>query len=374
MENIKTLEIPFFFGVQDDQNNGGLPFSLPFKYYFDKQLNLYRQFSDENLRQILKEIYLKGSMLNGEMNVVDGGHQGRAALEFIYQNVEQINGLRVLEIGCGNGFILKELTKRGAICVGLEPGPQINDANAIEGIQLINDFFPSEKITGEFDFILHFNVLEHLENPVDVLIEQAKILKPEGKIIFGIPNCEPNLSTGDLSIFAHEHFNYFTRDSIFHVSKHAGLYVDSIATGASDGMIFCSLVKNSLSSRLNYIDSKTQWDDFDSKVEGTLRNLKNTLENYKTKDVAVYCPKRALNALSILHVHDCRIIDDTIDMYGKYLPSFNNPVENRESLAARAPDVLIVFSRTFGHLIKEKCRSLKELDKTEILLLEEFDQ
>ncbi len=374
MEKVRSLNIPFFYGVQKAKSNGGIPSVLPFNYYYDEDLKLYCQKSDSKLRQLLKHIYLKGSMLNGEMNSLDGGHQGRAALDFILNSFPDLKNKKVLEIGCGNGFILKELSKRGANCVGLEPGPQIAEAeDGFGGIELINDFFPSSKIAGEFDLILHFNVLEHIENPVQSLIEQRILLKESGKIIFGIPNSEPNLRTGDISIFAHEHYNYFTRDSFIYVAKSAGLAIDSIETGASNGMIFCSMLIEGDSSISEYKDSGTNWKSFDDKIDNSLENLNRCLNKYSEGEVAIYCPKRALNALSILGFNNCRLVDDTKDMFGNFFPFFNNPIENIDSLIEKPSKVIIIFSRTFGKEIKIKCNGHIELRDTPLFLLEDFD-
>jgi 2-polyprenyl-3-methyl-5-hydroxy-6-metoxy-1,4-benzoquinol methylase len=372
MKNTRTIKIPFFYGAQDNKNNGGKPTLLRFEYFYDRNLKLYCNLANNNLREILNNIYLSGSMLNGEMNSLDGGHQGKAALDFVYNLFPDLKSMRVLELGCGNGYLLKELNKRGATCYGLEPGPQIQDViESNKEIEIIKDFFPSSKIEGKFDLILHFNVLEHLENPVKMLKEQAELLKPNGKIIVGVPNCEPNLKTGDISIFMHEHFNYFTRDSFNCIAIESGLVVDSIITGASNGMIFCSLAKQSIN--YPYVDSEINWSNFDNKIKNCLNNLKNKLYKYQESDIAVYCPKRALNALSMLNISNCRFIDDTPEMLGKYMPSFSNCVEDFTSLVNNPPKILIIFSRTFGDIILTKCKKNKELNNTEIILLESFD-
>jgi 2-polyprenyl-3-methyl-5-hydroxy-6-metoxy-1,4-benzoquinol methylase len=372
MKNTTTINIPFFYGAQDNKNNGGKPPLLRFEYSYDSNLKLYCNLADNNLREILNNIYLSGSMLNGEMNSIDGGHQGKAALDFIYDLFPDLKGMRVLELGCGNGYLLKELNKRGATCYGLEPGPQIHDViESNQEIEIIKDFFPSPKIEGDFDLILHFNVLEHLEDPVKMLIKQAELLKLNGKIIIGVPNCEPNLRTGDISIFMHEHFNYFTRDSFNCIAIESGLVVDSIITGASNGMIFCSLSKQSINT--SYVDSETNWSDFDNKIRKVLIRLKNKLDEHPEEDIAVYCPKRALNALSMLNISNCRFIDDTPEMLGKYMPSFNSCVEDFTSLINNPPKLLVIFSRTFGDIILTKCRRNKELINTEIILLGSFD-
>ena len=373
MKDIREFDLPFFFGVQDQPGNGGLPPMMPFKYYFDYELKMYRQVVDDGLRRTLNQVYLSGSMLNGEMNANDGGHQGKAALEFIHQNFSIYKNSRILEIGCGNGFILKELAKKGAECIGLEPGPQISAIQHVEGISIINDFFPSKLIKGNFDLILHFNVIEHLENPLEMLLEQGNLLTSGGKIIFGMPNCEPNLESGDISIFAHEHFNYFTRDSFIAIAEKAGFIITELTTGASEGMIFCAFMKKGEAVESSFAESKNNWTIFEEKIQRCLFNLKTVINQVNPADIVIYCPKRALNALSLLGLNECRLVDDTPTMNEKFLPFFLKPVENFESLASNPPGLIIIFSRTFGETIRRKCKSSPKLKDVQVSLLAEFD-
>ena len=75
-------------------------------------------------------------------------------------------------------------------------------------------------------------------------------------------------------------------------------------------------MKENGTSTSNYIDSGTKWSTFDDKIDASLKKLKQKLEEYSQKDIAIYCPKRALNALSIIGINDCRLVDDTVDMFG----------------------------------------------------------
>ncbi|MBK6379333.1 MAG: hypothetical protein IPF72_06135 [Chitinophagaceae bacterium] len=71
-------------------------------------------------------------------------------------------------------------------------------------------------------------VLEHIEDPVVFLQQQKDQLSPSGKLIFGVPNCEPFLKTGDISIFIHEHYLYFTQKGIFTLLEKAGLFLEGL--------------------------------------------------------------------------------------------------------------------------------------------------
>jgi 2-polyprenyl-3-methyl-5-hydroxy-6-metoxy-1,4-benzoquinol methylase len=369
---LKTINIPFFFEAQNDSRNGEFPLIFPFSYYYDPKLKLFRQQNSDDLKTLLEKVYKKGSMLNGAMNLIGGGLQGQESLKFILNFFPNLKDKKVLEIGCGNGFLLKELSNYGGSCVGLEPGKQIELASQ-PNIELINDFFPSIKVKGEFDLIIHFNVLEHLENPVEILKEQVKLLGPEGKIIFGVPNCEPYLNSGDLSLFVHEHFNYFTQESLHQIALASNLKIESLSIGAKNGMIFCALTKQNLSNELNVPFQNFDLHNYESKVQNSLMKLDSFLSKYKEKDVAIYCPIRSMNSLSILNKTNCRLVDDNSELNGKYLPNFSNPIENLSALTLNPPQNILIFSRTFWKDIMNKCKNHSELRNTEIFNIEEFD-
>ena len=93
-----NMKLPFFIGVNDDIGNGTFPNLMEFDLQFDSDLKLFYQRSTPNLLNILEEVYVRGSMLNGEMNFENGGHQGQAALDFITNSQKSFIEKKVLEI------------------------------------------------------------------------------------------------------------------------------------------------------------------------------------------------------------------------------------------------------------------------------------
>lgn len=371
---LQTIQLPFFFGAQPNEFNGGKPQIMPFIYGYDSNLKLFYQEPYPELNNVLKSVYEEGSMLNGEMDFSNGGHQGKAALEFILKNISLSEQKSILEIGCGNGFLLKELNKLGYFCVGLEPGPQVDELRTeTNQIQIIRDFFPSNQITQKFDVIIHYNVIEHISNPETFMLEQKQYLNQGGKIIFGMPNCEPNLKNGDVSIFMHEHFNYFTRESLILLADRIGMYVETIITAASDGMIFCCF--SNMYKGQNNIEQnlKANWHDYSLKIKASLERLNTEISKYQESDIAIYSPKRALNALSIINKLNCRLVDDTPSLHNNYLPLLKKRIENFGDLIKSPPKLIIIFSRTFGKEILLKCKNSEELANTIILNIEKFD-
>ena len=368
---MKFDQLPFFVGVLDHFNDTPFPLSFPFEVSLDFKLRIYRQKFLKDLGDLLTDVYKKGSMLDGVLDGDEGIYQANAALSFIGDQVGEIEGKEILEIGCGNGYILKKLHANGAKCTGLEPGPQIIDVKT-EDIQLINNFFPSPKVTGSYDLIMHFNVLEHIDNPIRSVVEQKKYLKPNGKIIIGVPNAEPYLKSGDISLFVHEHFNYFTKEGLVQLAKQCELSIEWIQEGAGGGMLFVSFIHSKDIDSKN-IDFDASGDiKFKSLVTSFHQKLKATILKYGEENVVIYCPLRAINSLFVIGITKCRFVDDKPSIKGKYLPGLENSIESFNDLVDNIPHCIIIFSRTFADKIKDKCLNARL--KTEIVTLLDIDK
>ena len=92
----------------------------------------------------------------------------------------------LLEIGCGNGFLLEEAIRRGYTVVrGVEPSadavaqapPSVRDGIVVDIMR------PGLFQEGTFDAICLFQVLDHLPDPGSVLEESLRLLRPGGMVL-----------------------------------------------------------------------------------------------------------------------------------------------------------------------------------------------
>jgi len=108
-------------------------------------------------------------------------------------SVVHMTGLRsgnILEIGCSSGYQLVEFKKHGAFDLR---GVDIDHA-AIEHARtklhlnvLDRSVLEANLPASSFDLVLMFNVLEHLVNPVEVLAEVHRLLRPGGYLAIKTP-------------------------------------------------------------------------------------------------------------------------------------------------------------------------------------------
>src|SRR5437868_4119947 len=92
-------------------------------------------------------------------------------------------GARVLDVGCGTGSVARILAdSRRASVIGVEPD-ESRAAVAATRCMDVRIGVLSESLLkelGHFDVVLFADVLEHLAEPVPMLLLARKALKPEG--------------------------------------------------------------------------------------------------------------------------------------------------------------------------------------------------
>ncbi len=365
-----TYELPFFFEPQIDSSNSGFPFSQPFDLYHDEQLNLYRQRVSPVLRDLLRQVYLHGSTLGAAMNRGAGEVYLESAQEFLKSCSIDLPGRKLLEIGCGNGTLLEFLSSQGSICTGLEPGVTAPHLGITPGIRIIDDFFPTPRIDGDrFDIICHFNVLEHIEDPITFLNLQRQLLREGGSIIFGVPNCAEHLSVGDLSMMIHEHCSYFTMAGLASVASAAGLRVAKLVKGAAGGMLFAQLTEG----EADELDLPPPPLNFESKARIALSRIEKLLSPFSDTEFCAYCPTRAMNALFLLKRAGARLVDDNTAIHHLYIPGFASPIESFEEICEKPPKCILIFSRTFSEVIRSRCLKSARLRNTRVVTIAELD-
>lgn len=115
--------------------------------------------------------------------------------EAMLQRLGDIKGRDVLEYGCGDGWVTKDLVGLGANLSAFDVSPTaVSETNALlgrlgyrENYRL--DVMPAEKLaypSGSFDVAFGFAILHHLDLP-RALPELLRVLKPGGVGLFAEP-------------------------------------------------------------------------------------------------------------------------------------------------------------------------------------------
>jgi SAM-dependent methyltransferase len=98
-------------------------------------------------------------------------------------------GRRFLEVGCGDGNFLAVLRARGWSVAGNDVGAVAGQTTlSRHGIEIETVSFEDFRLTGSFDAVGLYHVLEHLYEPRGVLREIRRALAPGGILHLQVPN------------------------------------------------------------------------------------------------------------------------------------------------------------------------------------------
>ena len=120
-------------------------------------------------------------------------------LPFIAQTKPITPDTRVLEVGTGEGGVLKPFIEKGVFCVGVDLAPERIDianrfleqevkAGKVEFLfQNIYDDNFKQRFTGYFDVIILKDVIEHVPGQQEFIAHLRTLLRTGGQIFFGFP-------------------------------------------------------------------------------------------------------------------------------------------------------------------------------------------
>lgn len=121
---------------------------------------------------------------------------------------------RILDVGCGEGSILKEIKRRepSVEVVGIEPNVAFAKfAREYLGSKVYSSLADlSVNRESAFDLIIVNHVLEHVENPVEFLLRLKQFLARDGSIYADVPDINSYASLADFHIAHRYHFSIGT--------------------------------------------------------------------------------------------------------------------------------------------------------------------
>jgi SAM-dependent methyltransferase len=125
-----------------------------------------------------------------------------------------------LQIGSSDGYTLHRLKSSGWNVTGVDPSPEASQlASSLWDVHVEVGFFEewAENHDHQYDLIVLTHILEHLYDPVKVLVKSRELLHDQGFVLVEIPVLEKP-ETWPPGYFTLEHLNYFS-----HASLMAGL-------------------------------------------------------------------------------------------------------------------------------------------------------
>ena len=97
---------------------------------------------------------------------------------------------RILDIGCGRGLFLDVMRNGGWNAIGTELNKETASyARKVYGLEILTGDLIKHKLDGESLDAININqVLEHLKNPNEILIECRRLLRKDGLLLISVPD------------------------------------------------------------------------------------------------------------------------------------------------------------------------------------------
>jgi len=169
------------------------------------------------------------SELPGDLYDSESAGRARTAVRHLQILERHAEPGRLLDVGCASGAFLRAAADAGWQVVGVEPSRALCDRASLllgdRGRLICAPLEAAAPQLGKFDAITLWDVLEHVERPLDFLRVCAGLLNAGGYLLLNVPDIESlpaRIMGARWPLLLPEHLTYFTRESLNRCAHLAG--------------------------------------------------------------------------------------------------------------------------------------------------------
>lgn len=271
--------------------------------------------------------------------------------DYFAQFVEKVEAqypgkkLRVLDIACNDGSLLKVFQSRGHKVLGVDPAANLNDGS----VPIINAFWGGDVIRmlptnggiEPYDVIVCMNVVGHVSSPFAFLMAAKHVLAPGGRIYVQTSQAKM-VEEAQVDTVYSEHISFFNVRSFLALADRAELYVDEVRHVDIHGTSYLVEMIGDYLGRQEYEDHELGWSErllgyyspliyngFERKVAQHVDHVKRTIE---VLDECGYTPilfgaaAKAITFANYAGLKFALVIDDSPLKQEKICPGLGNTV------------------------------------------------
>lgn len=159
-----------------------------------------------------------------------------ARARFFVDTIAPLRPARVLDVGSGDGFLVKRLLDRlpDASALAWDTSYTDDDVRALTAGRLTAvRTLALDEAAGSFDVALLLDVLEHVEDDASLLRDVARLVRPGGFVVMSVPAWPGLLGAHDMQL---RHLRRYTPAQARSLLQDAGLCIER------SGGLFLSLI------------------------------------------------------------------------------------------------------------------------------------
>ncbi|MBO6726234.1 MAG: methyltransferase domain-containing protein [Rhizobiaceae bacterium] len=281
----------------------------------------------------------------------------------------ELQGKRILEIGCGDAFFLKTLAELGGNhCIGVDPTVvEPGEAKAGSGsVQLLRDYFGPAHGDMVADFVCCLSVFEDIPRPHKFLQTVQQIAsRNAAPLYFEVFNAQRAFQKNEVWSLHYEQCNYFGLQSLRSVFERNGFSVESSgACYAGDQYLYVEA--RAADSTRGPTDSACDLAEVQSFARSfieTRKSWESRLAGYRREGLRVVVWGTGGKGITFLNsvagTDQIRFVAEiNPNKHDKYVPGTGQRIVQPEFLREYRPDKIIITNALYENEMKQQARSL----------------
>ena len=259
----------------------------------------------------------------------------------------------VVEIGCGDGHLLRSLAaaRPEGRYLGFDPNAEVNTGDG--AIEARAELFLPERHMEECrpDVIVARHVLEHLVDPLSLLqglAFAASALRHEPRLFVEVPCVDLAITTGRTADFFYEHNSHFTSRSLARMLERAGAEIELLEKGYGGEVVYAIAALKPLARRRELADNSLAFHDHARQAAGKLAAQLDAIAN-SGRRVAIWGGTGKAAAL----INQCGmdaerfplVVDSDPQKVGTFVPGTGQEICFRDALIERPAEVIIIATQ-----------------------------
>jgi len=349
------------------------------KISFDQKINYCQNCHHMQLQnQYDTSYFYNKDYLTSSSNSYSGRYTNDIFYEFIRSNVDQNKKYNVLEIGANDLYLIKKMKKIIGSCCTIDPC--IKPDSSLKKIKYIKKFLEDTSIE-EIDFIPDIvicgHTLEHVEDPKKFIKILSGFGNDKTKYFFQFPSCESLLDRRAFDQIHHQHFNFFSINSISRLLKKIKFDIKKFDIGELHYGSLMIYFKKSKTSKKNISFNVSKFKGKLLEVYNDyklhMKNLTQIIKKYQRRGSKVYAIGAGL-MLPIVNYHLNNllkdfdgILDDDKNKLNKFYPNLDTKISSLRK--TDLTNSVAVICSTASSVTTRKLVDICTLKKAKIIII-----
>lgn len=270
-------------------------------------------------------------------------HRTRQVRDFLEEF--GLAGKKVIDVGCGDGHVVKILGEAGADAAGVEPSKRAKGLGECKGLRIFEGYATrSRAIEGApYDGFVSIHSLEHAPDPNDYLQGVWAALAPGAAGLIEVPSVEQIIERSRYYDFLADHLTYFSAETLRLVLEKNGFEVLRVERNWEGGEHLVAQVRKRKVADLGGLARQ---------AEQLPAEFERFVESYVGRDKRVAIWGASAHAVTLLaNVRTMGIeyvVDSAVYKQGRFTPVSHLPIVGPEQLRSDPVDVVIVVAPRYN--------------------------